>query len=185
MSVILDLSYTVSIWMSAAVAITYTLLGGLYSVAYTDIIQLILMFLSSWLCVPFVLMSPAASNASETTLHLNTTGHPPWLGTWEEDSLLIKVDTFLFMALGCQAIQPVQQRILSSSSSNTARLSCFSAALAVIIFSIPPAIFGGVAVTAGTDTLAAVNYGSRPVRTLSALMTSASKFCTPFTEASL
>lgn len=46
MSVILDLSYTVSIWISAAVAITYTLLGGLYSVAYTDIIQLVLIFIS-------------------------------------------------------------------------------------------------------------------------------------------
>lgn len=46
MSVILDLSYTVSIWISAAVAITYTLMGGLYSVAYTDIIQLILIFIS-------------------------------------------------------------------------------------------------------------------------------------------
>lgn len=46
MSVILDLSYTVSIWISAAVAITYTLLGGLYSVAYTDIIQLLLIFIS-------------------------------------------------------------------------------------------------------------------------------------------
>lgn len=46
MSVILDLSYAVCIWISAAVAITYTLLGGLYSVAYTDIIQLILIFIS-------------------------------------------------------------------------------------------------------------------------------------------
>nr|XP_033468761.1 high-affinity choline transporter 1-like [Epinephelus lanceolatus] len=46
MSVVLDLSYTVCIWISAAVAITYTLLGGLYSVAYTDIIQLVLLFVS-------------------------------------------------------------------------------------------------------------------------------------------
>lgn len=45
-SVVLDLSYTVSIWTSAAVAITYTLLGGLYSVAYTDIAQLTLIFVS-------------------------------------------------------------------------------------------------------------------------------------------
>lgn len=44
MSVVLDLSFTVCIWISAAVAITYTLLGGLYSVAYTDIVQLILIF---------------------------------------------------------------------------------------------------------------------------------------------
>ncbi|KAG7274185.1 hypothetical protein CRUP_004655 [Coryphaenoides rupestris] len=145
MSVILDLSYTVSIWISTAVAITYTLLGGLYSVAYTDIIQLILMFLSAWLCVPFVLMSPAASGVSNTTLHLNTTGYPPWLTAWEEDVILEKVDTFLFM------------RILSATSSYTAKLSCFAAALAVVIFSIPPAIIGGVAITADWNK---TSYGS-------------------------
>lgn len=44
MSVVLDLPFNVSIWISATVAIVYTLLGGLYSVAYTDIIQLVLIF---------------------------------------------------------------------------------------------------------------------------------------------
>lgn len=46
MSVVLALPYSVCIWISAAVAIVYTLLGGLYSVAYTDIIQLLLIFVS-------------------------------------------------------------------------------------------------------------------------------------------
>lgn len=46
MSVILDLPYLYSAWVSSAVAIIYTLLGGLYSVAYTDIIQLTLVFIS-------------------------------------------------------------------------------------------------------------------------------------------
>lgn len=46
MSVILDLSYGYSIVISAVIAIIYTLLGGLYSVAYTDVIQLILIFVS-------------------------------------------------------------------------------------------------------------------------------------------
>lgn len=46
MSVILDLSYVYSIVISSVVAIIYTLLGGLYSVAYTDVIQLILIFVS-------------------------------------------------------------------------------------------------------------------------------------------
>ena len=46
MSVILDLPFSYSVWISAAVAIVYTLLGGLYSVAYTDVIQLALVFLS-------------------------------------------------------------------------------------------------------------------------------------------
>lgn len=46
MTVILDLPYAACVWISAAVAIVYTLLGGLYSVAYTDVIQMVLMFLS-------------------------------------------------------------------------------------------------------------------------------------------
>ena len=37
----LDLNNTLAIIISAAVAVTYTLFGGLYSVAYTDVIQLI------------------------------------------------------------------------------------------------------------------------------------------------
>lgn len=46
MSVILNLSYSWCIWISSAIAIFYTLLGGLYSVAYTDVIQLFLIFIS-------------------------------------------------------------------------------------------------------------------------------------------
>ena len=45
-SVILDLHSSYAIVLSAGVAITYTLLGGLYSVAYTDVIQLLIIFIS-------------------------------------------------------------------------------------------------------------------------------------------
>ena len=46
MHVILDLPFSVCVWISAAVAIVYTVLGGLYSVAYTDVVQLSLTLLS-------------------------------------------------------------------------------------------------------------------------------------------
>uniref|UniRef100_W5MKV3 Uncharacterized protein n=1 Tax=Lepisosteus oculatus TaxID=7918 RepID=W5MKV3_LEPOC len=46
MSVILDISSYYSVIISAGVGISYTLLGGLYSVAYTDVIQLIFMLFS-------------------------------------------------------------------------------------------------------------------------------------------
>lgn len=45
MSVVLDLPFSVCIWISSVVAIIYTVLGGLYSVAYTDVIQLTLVLL--------------------------------------------------------------------------------------------------------------------------------------------
>lgn len=39
-SVVIDISPSLAVGVSAAVAILYTLMGGLYSVAYTDVIQL-------------------------------------------------------------------------------------------------------------------------------------------------
>lgn len=46
MSVVLDLPFSVCVWISAAVAIIYTVLGGLYSVAHTDVVQMSLVLLS-------------------------------------------------------------------------------------------------------------------------------------------
>ncbi|CAJ0938054.1 unnamed protein product [Ranitomeya imitator] len=44
--VILDVKGYLSIIISACTVILYTLLGGLYSVAYTDVIQLLFMIVS-------------------------------------------------------------------------------------------------------------------------------------------
>ena len=45
LAVILDIGNTVSILVSAAIAVFYTIFGGLYSVAYTDVIQLFCIFI--------------------------------------------------------------------------------------------------------------------------------------------
>nr|XP_040025530.1 high-affinity choline transporter 1-like [Gasterosteus aculeatus aculeatus] len=42
-SVVMDISSALAVCVSAAVAIVYTLMGGLYAVAYTDVVQLSLM----------------------------------------------------------------------------------------------------------------------------------------------
>ena len=44
-SVVLDLERTLSVIVSACIAVFYTLFGGLYSVAYTDVIQLTCIFI--------------------------------------------------------------------------------------------------------------------------------------------
>ena len=43
-SVVINLDRLTSIIVSACIAVFYTLIGGLYSVAYTDVIQLICIF---------------------------------------------------------------------------------------------------------------------------------------------
>lgn len=53
LAVILDIDQTLSIIISACIAVLYTLFGGLYSVAYTDVLQLTCMFVglvSVFLC---------------------------------------------------------------------------------------------------------------------------------------
>ncbi|CAJ1066837.1 high-affinity choline transporter 1-like isoform X1 [Xyrichtys novacula] len=147
MSVVLDLPFAVCIWISAAIAIIYTLLGGLYSVAYTDIIQLALIFFSLLLCVPFVLMNPFTLNISQTLT--NNTLHAPWIGSLGLDKAWIVIDNFLFFALGSQGYQCFHQRTLSASSSTTAQLTCLVAAFVFFLFGIPPILLGAAA--ASTD----------------------------------
>uniref|UniRef100_UPI003AAD9AB0 high-affinity choline transporter 1-like n=1 Tax=Centroberyx gerrardi TaxID=166262 RepID=UPI003AAD9AB0 len=147
MSVILDMSYTVSIWISAAVAITYTLLGGLYSVAYTDIIQLILIFISLWVCVPFALMNPFSLDITQTAL--NNTFQAPWIGSLEVERAWIWIDSFLLVALGSLGTPGLHQRTLSASSSTTAKITCLVAAVIIFMFGTPPILIGAVA--ASTD----------------------------------
>ena len=52
---VLGLDFTPSIILSAAVAIAYTALGGLWAVALTDMIQMILLLLGLFLVLPFAL----------------------------------------------------------------------------------------------------------------------------------
>ncbi|XP_037321280.2 high-affinity choline transporter 1-like [Pungitius pungitius] len=147
MSVILDMSYAVCIWISAAVAITYTLLGGLYSVAYTDVIQLTLIFVTSWMCVPFLLTSPASVDITATSF--NHTFQAPWVGTLTADRAWMWIDIFLLLSIGDLGFQDFHQRTLSASSSATAKLRCYAAAFLIPTFGIPPVLIGAVA--ASTD----------------------------------
>ncbi|XP_028315528.1 high-affinity choline transporter 1-like [Gouania willdenowi] len=154
-SVTLDLSYTLCIWISAAVAIIYTLMGGLYSVAYTDIIQLTLIFFSMWLCVPFILINPHSADITKTAF--NFTYQPPWISSVGEERLWRWLDNFLVLCLGNLGYQDFHQRTLSASSSSTARITCFIAAPLIFILGIPSVLIGAAA--ASTDWNSTL-YGS-------------------------
>ncbi|XP_045897888.1 high-affinity choline transporter 1-like [Micropterus dolomieu] len=147
MSVILDISYTLCIWISATVAIIYTLLGGLYSVAYTDVIQLTLIFVSLWLSVPFVLMNPHSADITKTAY--NFTYQAPWIGSVKKERAWVWIDNFLLLALSNLGYQDFHQRTLSACSGATARITCFIAAPLIFILGIPSVLIGAVA--ASTD----------------------------------
>ncbi|XP_039975323.1 high-affinity choline transporter 1-like isoform X2 [Xiphias gladius] len=145
--IISDIIWVTGTLIGLAVAIVYTLLGGLYSVAYTDIIQLTLIFFSLWLSVPFILTSPHSVDITKTAF--NFTYQAPWIGEVKKERAWRWIDNFLILALGNLGYQDFHQRTLSASSSATARLTCFLAAPLIFILGIPPVLIGAVA--ASTD----------------------------------
>ncbi|XP_068184069.1 high affinity choline transporter 1-like [Antennarius striatus] len=147
MSVVLDLPFSLCVWISAAVIIIYTLMGGLYSVAYTDVIQLVLIFTGLSVCLPFVMTSPHTLDISQTLM--NNTLNAPWIGQPEMKKIWIMIDDFLFFALGGLGFQAFHQRTLSASSTASAKISCFIAGFLILIFAIPPILIGAAA--ASTD----------------------------------
>ncbi|XP_037624672.1 high affinity choline transporter 1-like [Sebastes umbrosus] len=158
MSIILGLSSALSIIISAAVSIIYTFLGGLYSVAYTDIIQLSFIFISLWLCVPFLILSPAVADFSQA-VHFNQTAGNSWVGELKLEDAGKWADEMLLLALGGLAYQALYQRILSAASSAQAQVTCFAAAGTVFVMGIPSVIIGAVASSADWNQTA---YGLPP-----------------------
>ncbi|XP_069018925.1 high affinity choline transporter 1-like [Embiotoca jacksoni] len=158
MSVILGLSTTIAIIISAAVSIIYTFLGGLYSVAYTDIVQLCFMFVSLWLCIPFLVLSPAVIDLSQTA-HLNQSNGQAWLGELELADAGKWVDEMLILAVGGLSYQALYQRILSAASSAQAQVTCFAAAGATFIMGIPSVVIGVMAACADWNQ---TEYGLPP-----------------------
>lgn len=137
LSVILNIDGVTAVVVSACIAIFYTLFGGLYSVAYTDVIQLICIFIGLWLCIPFAMTNPATKSISPREID--------WIGTLKGKHLGIYVDCGLLLIFGGIPWQVYFQRVLSSKSAFRAQILSYVAALGCLIMAIPSVIIGAVA----------------------------------------
>ncbi|XP_040030934.1 high affinity choline transporter 1 [Gasterosteus aculeatus] len=154
-SVVMDISSALAVCVSAAVAIVYTLMGGLYAVAYTDVVQLSLMLVGLWLCVPFILANPSSANitvAAVTKLH-----QEPWLGSLELEEAGRWVDDLLLLAIGGICYQAFYQRVLSTATDAQSKLTCYVAAVLCPILAIPSLIIGAAAASTNWNE---TSYGS-------------------------
>jgi len=154
LAVILNMDNKVSIIVSAAIAVSYTLMGGLYSVAYTDVVQLFCIFIGLWLAVPY-----AYTNEHVGSLALNETdwmGHipaysPQW-GVW--------FDYWMLLICGGIPWQVYFQRVLSSRSAKSARYLSYSASVGCILAAIPACILGAIAKATDWE---ATEFGEVPI----------------------
>ncbi|XP_067841648.1 high-affinity choline transporter 1-like [Heptranchias perlo] len=146
-SVMLNLNKKLSVVISACVAMIYTLLGGLYSVAYTDVVQLACIFFGLWLCVPFTILNHAVTSIKITAV--KEVHQKPWLGKIDERFIGKWIDDLLLMVLGGIPWQAYFQRVLASSSTRNAQILSIAGAFGGCIMGIPSVLIGSVA--ASTD----------------------------------
>uniref|UniRef100_A0A669B198 High affinity choline transporter 1 n=1 Tax=Oreochromis niloticus TaxID=8128 RepID=A0A669B198_ORENI len=155
--VIVDININMSVVISALIAIFYTLVGGLYSVAYTDVVQLFCIFLGLWISVPFALSNPAVSDIGVTAK--KTIYQSPWLGKIEPEDNWLWADNFFLLMLGGIPWQVYFQRVLSASSATYAQVLSFLAAFGCLVMAVPSVLIG--AIGASTDWNQ-TTYGSLP-----------------------
>lgn len=66
LKVVLGIETKISIILSAAIALFYTIIGGLYSVAYTDVLQLICIFIGLCISIPFAATHKAVKDIDQS-----------------------------------------------------------------------------------------------------------------------
>ncbi|KAI5702697.1 hypothetical protein M8J75_003151 [Diaphorina citri] len=143
LKVILGISDYLSVTISTMFAVAYTISGGLYSVSYTDVLQLIFIVFGLLISVPFAIVTaqdyPIQSNGTLPSPQIDWLGHvePKFYPQWTESMIIL--------ILGGIPCQSYFQRILSLKSSTDAVNVSLISATACFFIVIPAAIIGVLA----------------------------------------
>lgn len=150
LSVVLEVHIDYAVIASACVAIGYTFFGGLYAVAFTDVVQLFCIFIGLWLTIPFALTHDNVSALSTKQTEI--------VGKIEDRHLGVWIDSALLLCLGGIPWQVYFQRVLSAKSAKYAQMLSFTAAFGCIIMALPAILIGGIA--QATDWATVINDNS-------------------------
>ncbi|SFE39073.1 solute carrier family 5 (high affinity choline transporter), member 7 [Actinopolyspora alba] len=154
---IIGLDFTVSIILSAVIAVAYTVVGGMWSVAITDVVQVVVIFIGLIVAVPFAASAVGglgdawAAYPSNFDFESYASLFPPLTG-WDDPawghSYWNWWDAGIALVLGGIPWQVYFQRVLSSSSPKNARRLSVGASVMCVLAAIPPVLIGVVATAA-------------------------------------
>jgi solute carrier family 5 (high affinity choline transporter), member 7 len=135
--VILGIRLTAAILLAALVVTIYTMLGGLWSVAYTDAVQLGVVAVGLAIALPFVLRATGgvAAYPHPTTIVPRSDG--AW---WDVSAMLV----FGGIPWNCYF-----QRVLSCRTERDARWMSIWSGLLTVAFVVPPLLIGMAAASGG------------------------------------
>lgn len=141
---VLGLATGPSIMLSAAIAIAYTALGGLWAVALTDVLQMILLFVGLGLVIPFALTqvggwdaawsSYVAQHGAAASFFPSRAALGNYYWNWWDYALLLM--------FGGIPWQVYFQRVLSSKDAKTAVRLSVLAGLVCLLAAVPAVIIG-------------------------------------------
>ena len=124
-------SFQVGVLVIAALVLSYTIAGGLFSVAYTDFIQAGVAFVGSIALIVFV--------TSQYGLTIPSGMGPTNLGQLTDPSQGAYINLATIVALGLGDIVAIDfmERVFAADSPETARKACFIGAAGTLIIGIP------------------------------------------------
>ena len=161
---VLGLDFVPAILISAGVAIGYTLIGGLWAVALTDVVQLTLFLGGLWLVIPFASREvgglAAAWEVYKDSMGLDVSPFPPWHG-WRPsvwgDTYWYWWDSALLLVFGGIPWHVYFQRVLASKDEETAVRFSVIAGFVCMFCAIPAVLIGIIGVSVDWR-----NYGIEP-----------------------
>ena len=159
----LGVDYVVGVILISVIILLYTLAGGLFAVAYTDIIQAGIALIGSIALLVYVGINygftiPAGAGPTNFGQLFNVTD--------PSSGAMINLATITALAFGNLVALDFNERLYAAKDPATARLACFAAAAGTLIIGIP---FSIVALGA-SDILAAVGASAGDGAVLYALV---------------
>jgi Na+/proline symporter len=133
---VLNLDVSWSIVLSAAVVILYTVTGGLWAVAITDVAQLLVLVVGLALVVPFIASSVGGFPYAWQAYQAKTAAAAVPVNWWAWS------DSALLLVFGGIPWHVYFQRVLAARDEATARRLSVLAGLFCLVAAVPPALVG-------------------------------------------
>jgi high affinity choline transporter 7 len=177
LAVILKTPLTASILISAAVVIAYTMVGGMWSVAYTDAFQLGLVVVGLSFALPFALDAAGGLDAAWSGYLAARPDRgrffppvQPAGSFWTSQTIVNWWDVSVMLMLGGVPWNCYFQRVLSCQTPRKAQAHSILAGLLTIVLTVPPLLLGVAAFKYAWPAGLLAELQGQPAKTLPMLL---------------
>lgn len=178
--VLLGMDLTTAILIAAVVTTGYTMVGGMWSVAYTDVVQLGMVAVGLAAALPFVLAGAGGlAHAWSQYVTARPDGHGivPTMtapgGAWTLQSMVSWWDVSLMLMLGGIPWNCYFQRVLSCTTPGKAAGQSIVSGVLTIAFTVPPLLMGVAAFSYPWAADATARLHANPAETMPLLFAQA------------